>query len=105
MSDSTRGPVPRGEWRVDIDTHGRSGAIHYREPAGHVRFDWEFGSGDVVAMIRGPDPDTWDSLHPWAAGRRAEITRRVADEAVRQKAPTCLPDIDERSGYVHLVQA
>lgn len=105
MSDAPQVPVPSGEWRVDIETHGRSGAIHYREQAGSIRFDWEFGSGDVVAIVSGPEPDAWDSLHPWAAGRRTAITTRVADEVVRQKAPTCIPDIDEHSGIVHLVPA
>ena len=40
-----------------------------------------------------------------AAGRRTEIMKRVAAEAIRRKAPTCIPDIDERTGITHLVSA
>jgi hypothetical protein len=105
MTDVGLAPIPPGEWRVDIETRGRSGTLRYREGDQCIGFDWEFGSGDVVAVIRGPDPDAWDSSHPWAAGRRAEITKRVAAEAIRRKAPTCIPDIDERTGITHLVSA
>ena len=57
MTDVGLAPIPPGEWRVDIETRGRSGTLRYREGDQCIGFDWEFGSGDVVAVIRGPDPD------------------------------------------------
>ncbi|WP_158218507.1 hypothetical protein [Synechococcus sp. 1G10] len=39
----------------------------------------------------------WSARHPWAAGRRQEILERIAEEVVRQKAPTCSALIEERS--------
>lgn len=103
MTEPGQGALAAGAWRVDIDTRGRGGVIRYRERDCCIAFDWEFGAGAVVAIVRGPAPDAWDTLHPWAAGRRAEITMRVAGDTIRQKAPTCTADIDERSGVVHLV--
>lgn len=103
MTESGQVVPGAGAWRVDIETRGRGGAIRYRERDGCIAFDWEFGAGAVVVIVRGPAPDAWDTLYPWAAGRRAEITMRVASDAIRQKAPTCIADLDERSGIVHLV--
>lgn len=96
--------MPREDWTVDITEKGRSGTVNYREAAGSLSLSWEFGGGDVVAIIYFPDEASWNARHPWAAGRRTEILRRVADEAVRQKSPGSLAEIDERAGWINLRQ-
>jgi len=37
-----------------------------------------------------------------AANRQHEILERVAREVVRQRAPTCKAEIDERAGYIYI---
>lgn len=108
MNPRTESPGPAGgahAWSVLITEQGRGGTVTYREPGGDIPMTWEFGGNDVVAMIRFEEEAVWIAWYPWAASRRKEILQRVADEAIRQKAPSCLAEIDERSGWINLRQA
>lgn len=78
---------------VTITEGGRTGAVIYQEGAGRLSFWWEFGGGDVVAIVNVGDEEEWRAKYPWAAGRRAEILAFVAAEVIRQKAPTCRAEI------------
>lgn len=93
-------PPSDGSWRVTITQSGRSGSVDYHEPEGHLSFYWEFGGGDTVALLWGGDAAAWSARHPWASARRREILERVAQEVVRQKAPTCRAEIDEVQGII-----
>jgi hypothetical protein len=68
--------------------------VHYREGSNVLRLDWEFGGGKAVAVVWGPHPDRWDGAYPFAFGRHAQILQRVAQEVVRQKAPSCVAYFD-----------
>ena len=92
------------EWSVIVAQGGRGGTVHYREADGCIPMSWEFGGNDVVAIIYFEKDAIWRGQYPWAAGRRSEIVRRVADEMVRQKAPRCEAEIDEQSGWINLRQ-
>jgi hypothetical protein len=76
------------DWNVVISGQGRAGTITYSEGANSIRFAWELGGRDVIAIISGPSPQNWDSDLAWTIGRRQEILDRVAREAIRLKAPT-----------------
>ena len=89
---------------VTIIENGREGKVNYHEPAGSLSLHWEFSGGDVVASIRVGTEAEWSKAHPWAVERRASIVRSIAAEVVRQKAPTCIPEMDEASGWLHLRQ-
>src|SRR4051794_24822782 len=91
-------------WSVTIGQGGRSGTVTYREAAGTIPMSWEFGGNDVVAIIYFEEESVWRAKYPWAAVRRAEILRRVADEVIRQQAPGCRAEIDARSGWINLHQ-
>jgi hypothetical protein len=93
---------PSEQWSVDAVEKGRSGSIEYREPAGRMSFYWEFGGGGAVAIIWVGDPALWKSRYPWAVDHRRSILERVAQEIVRQKAPSCRADIDEKGGYIYI---
>lgn len=80
---------------------GRSGEVCYREGGRELRFYWEYGGDAAVVSVNVGTEEAWRSGHPWAADRRDRILRSVADEIVRQKAPTCVAEIDERSGWMH----
>ena len=90
---------------VTITGNGRDGAVDYRESAGTLSFYWEFSGGDVVASVRVGNEAEWRTNHPWAVDRRSAIIRFVAAEVVRQKAPSCIPEVDEASGWLHLRQS
>lgn len=92
------------DWSVEFEDTGRAGTMTYREAEGSIPMNWEYGGKDVVAIITFEQETSWRTRYPWAATRRGEIVRRVAAEAVRQKAPGCRLEIDERSGWIHLRQ-
>jgi hypothetical protein len=94
-------PAPRG-WTVEVREDGRRGEVVYREAAGSLSFYWEFGGGDTIAIIDVGSGATWREEHPWTAGRRAEILRRVAGEVIRQKAPGHRAAIDHRRGRIYI---
>lgn len=91
------------EHSVTITESGRSGTVTYREPAGTLSGYWEFGGGNVLAIVQMGDSASWKK-YPWAVERRASILRAVADEVIRQRAPSARADIDEVTGDITLVQ-
>lgn len=92
-------PIP---WSIEIKSSGRSGSVEYREGAGALSFYWELGGEEVVASIWVGDVPKWTAEYPWAVGRRREILERVAQEVIRQKAPTCWADINDEGGYIDI---
>lgn len=93
---------PPTPWSIEIKSSGRSGSVEYREEAGALSFYWEFGGGDAVASISVGDVPKWAAAYPWTVGRRREILERVAQEVIRQKAPTCWADINDEGGYIDI---
>lgn len=78
--------------RINIIEQGRSGKIQYIEGSlfkkNTCEFYWEFGGGDTVAIIWFPKDDAaWDAKYPWAAGRRMEIVRDMAEQVRKKQAP------------------
>lgn len=79
--------------KVNIITQGRSGAIRYTEGSlfkkNTCEFYWEFGGPDVFSIIWFPKRDAeWDAKYPWAAGRRMEIVRDMAEQVRKQQSPS-----------------
>jgi hypothetical protein len=73
---------------------GRDGYISYYEGRHTTSFYWEFGGGDVVAIIHTGLPPQWST-------QQREMMERVIHEVIRQRAPTCKADIDETGGYIY----
>lgn len=90
------------QWSVKIIESGRCGTVEYRESAGSMSFYWEFGGGDTVAIVSVGDLASWSSKYPWAVDQRGTVLERVAREVIRQKAPMCRSDIDEKGGYIYI---
>ena len=79
--------------KVNIIEQGRYGKIQYIEGSFFKRntceFYWEFGGGDVVAIIAFPKTDAeWDKQYPWAPGRRMEIVKDLAEQVRKKQAPS-----------------
>lgn len=79
--------------KVNIIEQGRYGKIQYIEGSffkkNTCEFYWEFGGADVVAIISFAKTDAeWDKKYPWAAGRRMEIVKDMAEQARKKQAPS-----------------
>ncbi|NOH03017.1 MAG: hypothetical protein HND47_14195 [Chloroflexi bacterium] len=79
--------------KVKIITKGRSGTIQYIEGSlfrkNVYEFYWEFGGAGTFAIIWFPKTDAeWDKSYPWAAGRRMEIVKAMAEDVRRKQAPS-----------------
>ena len=88
--------------KINIVTEGRSGKIQFVESLlfkkNTCEFYWEFGGGDVVAIISFPKNDEeWDKKYPWAAGRRMAIVEDMAEKVRREKSPTSTLRWEERT--------
>jgi len=94
-------PAPSDSWEVLIHDRGRDGAVSYREPSGELRCYWEYGGGDVIAIVSVGQEDHWRSHAPWAVGRHEVILSRIAREVIRQRVPTGRADYDERLAALH----
>ena len=88
---------------VSIQTSGRSGSVTYHDNGRDINGYWEFGGADdVVAIVQCGAAPRWPS---WAQERRDEILRFIADEVIRQQAPTCRAEIDTTTGDILLRRA
>jgi hypothetical protein len=99
-----RPPTPdAADWNADVVERGRCGHVDSREGEKALRFHWEFGGGDVIAIVSGPFPDDRDALHPRAKGRAREIMRRIAEEVQRRRAPGCSFELDKVRSTLFIV--
>jgi hypothetical protein len=89
---------------VTIVQEGREGRVAYDEGLGAINGYMEFGGGDVVSIVSMGSMDDWQRSHGWAVEKRAGILRFVADEVIRQRAPSCAAEIDEQSGVILIRQ-
>ncbi len=96
-------PPPIGR-HVEFHENGRSGTVIYRDAAGSLSFHWEFGGGDVVAIVSMGSREEWARAHAWALGQRTSIMHFVAEEVIRQRAPSCTAEINDQSGDLLLRQ-
>ena len=64
-----------GERRVVYTEQGPAGTITYSEPGGSLVFHWEYGGGDVLAIIHVGTTAVWQVMHPWAAPHRVPVRR------------------------------
>jgi hypothetical protein len=78
--------------------------VQYGEGQHTISGYWEFGGNDVVAIVSMGARDEWQKAHGWAMERRAEILHIIADEVIRQRAPSCRDEIDEERGDILLRQ-
>src|SRR5215471_14630518 len=90
------------KWTVECDLAGQGGYFFYHEGSRELPLYWEYGGGGVVVIVRADEPTKFTMRHPWIIGREREILGRVAGEVVRQRAPTCRAEIDEKSFSIYV---
>lgn len=81
---------------ITIETSGRGGTIRYKDDAGSIPFDWEFGGQDCIAIIFLPTPAQWEKAYQRSPEEAQQIVEFVAAETIRQKAPGCVSRISDR---------
>jgi hypothetical protein len=85
---------------VSLSQRGREGQVTYREGLRFITGYQEFGGGDVVAIVSMGNAAEWQAHHAWALEQRPQILRYIADEVIRQAAPSCVAEIDEVRGDI-----
>ncbi len=90
------------KWSVECEPVGQSGYFFYHEGSRELPLYWEYGGEDVVVIVRADDPSKFTIRYPWIIGREREILGRVAGEVVRQRAPTCKAEIDEKGFSIYV---
>lgn len=85
---------------VTIIEQGREGRVRYTGPIGSLEGYLEFGGNDVVAIVNMGSREDRACSHPWAMEQWAEVLRFIADEVIRQRAPSCTAVIDEQRGEI-----
>jgi hypothetical protein len=68
--------------------YGRGGTILYKDGETSIVFDWEFGGGQTVAIIFIPDTANWLKATKTPVNQRDEILTFVAEQAIRDQAPS-----------------
>ena len=69
--------------------NGRDGHIIYKDPQGEITFYFEFGGGEVVAIITVPAASNWTKETKRPLAQRNEIIEFTAQQAVKDNAPSC----------------
>ena len=89
--------------KVTINVQGRDGSVQYSEGPGlTIDGHFEFGGGDVVAIITMGSEDEWRRRYPWAVERREAILRFVGEDLIRRQAPQSALEVDAVRGAILL---
>lgn len=88
--------------RLSYQSSGRGGTLTYHDHRSTIRFDWEFGGGDCVAIIFVPTPVAWEHQTGRPLAEREQILTFVGEQAVRDQAPSCRFELSDM--FIELVR-
>ena len=77
--EHTQGP------KVSFSSSGRSGHVVYDGPEGQLRMYYEFGGGDVIAIIDVPTEAKWATATAIPLEKRMDVLHFVGKTAVQQQ--------------------
>ena len=66
---------------------GRGGTVVYSDEKGEIKFDWEFGGGDCVAIIFVPGTANWHQATGRPVEDRLPVLTFVAEQAIIDQSP------------------
>ena len=66
---------------------GRGGTVVYKDNQSELKFSFEFGGGNCVAIIFVPAIDEWTRITKRAIEDRPAILTFVAEQAIRDQVP------------------
>ena len=88
------------DWSVEI-RRGLTGKAVYREGANRLDAVISIGATpDVILILAGPRE--WDTVVPWAAGRRDEVMRRIGEAVRAKEAPNAILEFGDDGSTVVL---
>ena len=64
---------------------GRGGYVVYKDDQSEIKFDYEFGGGNCVAIIFIPAANNWTRLTQRPLADRNDILQFVATQAIRDQ--------------------
>lgn len=79
--------------RLEYWQEGRGGTVNYIAGETTIKFDWEFGGGDAVALIFVPEEQYWEAQTKTPLSQREAILEFTAQQVVEDKAPGCFYSI------------
>lgn len=65
--------------------NGRGGTVIYKDDISEIKFDFEFGGGNCVAIIFTPTPDEWEYSTKRKFEERDAIIQFVAEQSLRDQ--------------------
>lgn len=85
--------------KVSVEKRGRSGHVLVEVDDRTLRFYWEYGGGNCIAMVAVPDPAEWSALHPHRDFERRAFLAGLAVEMARQECPHATIEIASEAVY------
>ena len=64
-------------------TEGREGYVVYKDSIGLLKFYFEFGGGDCVAVVQVPAAENWESVTSRSLHTRSSLLEYLANELAR----------------------
>lgn len=83
--------------KIDFINNGRSGYVVYEDGEGELKFYYEFGGADCVAIIFVPSVNDWTDITKRKLSERHDILNFVAEESLKIQAPNCKFVISDNS--------
>lgn len=83
--------------RLEYVSQGRGGSLIYKDNDGQIRFYYEFGGGNCVAIIFIPSEAEWADQTGRPIAERNAILDFIAAQAITDQAPGCYYKISDNS--------
>ncbi|MGB5102787.1 MAG: hypothetical protein WBO04_05630 [Steroidobacteraceae bacterium] len=85
--------------KVSVEKNGRSGSVHVAIDGRRLRFYWEYGGGDRIAMLAVPTEAEWSVLDPRREFGRGSFLAGLAREIARHECPHATIEIAPEAVY------
>lgn len=79
---------------LEYQNQGRGGVLIFRRGPDTLRFDWEFGGGNAVALIFVPLEERWEAETGLPLSERAPILEFVAARVIADQARGCRAELN-----------
>lgn len=85
--------------KVLVEKRGRSGHVHVEADGRTLRFYWEYGGTNCIAMVAVPNPEEWGALDPHREFERDAFLAGMAGEIARHECPHATIEIAREAVY------
>lgn len=71
--------------KLEYSSQGREGYVVYKDEISTLKFYYEFGGGNYVAIISVPNADKWEAQTKRPLSERETILKFVAEQATKDQ--------------------